>query len=119
MKAHSLAKQQTKREKLMDVNKHKHTERCVRSLIFSIFSFCCLEILHMVNMPAYEITLTSLILKFLLQSKDSLFLSTIIQCTRIHVCVCTYVCVGVCASVHVIAHACRWTLNSPNPRDVN
>lgn len=50
----------------------------------------------MVNMPAYEITLTSLILKFLLQSKDSLFLSTIIQCTRIHVCVCTYVCVGVC-----------------------
>lgn len=51
----------------------------------------------MVNMPAYEITLTSLILKFLLQSKDSLFLSTIIQCTRIHVCVCTYICVGVCA----------------------
>lgn len=49
----------------------------------------------MVNMPAYEITLTLLILKFLLQSKDSLFLSTIIQCTRIHVCVCTYVCVGV------------------------
>lgn len=73
---------------------------CVRSLIFSIFSFfcCCLEILHMINMPAYEITLILLILKFLLQSKDSLFLSTIIQCTRIHVCMHIYLrgCVHTC-----------------------
>lgn len=56
-------------------------------------------------MPAYEITLTSLILKFLLQSKDSLFLSTIIQCTRIHVCVCTYVCGCVHACMRLHMHA--------------
>ena len=69
----------------------------------------------MVNMPAYEITLASLILKFLLQSKDSLFLSTIIQCTRIRVCVCTYVCVGVCT------RACDCTcmqMDSPNPKEM-
>lgn len=49
---------------------YKKNKRCVRSLIFSIIS--CLEILHMVNMPVDEFTLTILILKLLLQSKDSL-----------------------------------------------
>lgn len=49
---------------------HTKAGRCVRSLIFSIIS--CLEILHMVNMPVDEFTLTFLILKLLLQSKDSL-----------------------------------------------
>lgn len=43
----------------------------------------------MVNMPAYEITLISHILIFLLQNKDRFILSTIIQCTRIHVSECT------------------------------
>lgn len=36
-------------------------------------------------MPAYRITLTLLFLKFFLQSKDNLFLSTIIQFSRIRV----------------------------------
>lgn len=67
-------------------NKFKGIQRCVRTLIFSIFSlFLVLEILHMVNMPAYNITLTLLFLKFFLQSKDNLFLSTIIQFSRIRV----------------------------------
>lgn len=71
----------------------------------------------MINMPAYEITLIFLILNFLLQSKDS-FIFKHNHTVYTHTCVYAHISVWVCTRVHVIAHACRWTLHSPDPKEM-